>query len=313
MYEYLKELCGDDEENDQCESLTEICDENLESVVNLTDNFVNTNDALESLDIVFSSPTVPAPPHDFVNTNDALESLDIVFSSPTFIETVSPSRNETMSTVLISILEELKSIKASVENVEIKVEKLDAVVVAIDQTIKRKHEKQKQRASSNNSQSSNTTFTELLKSSINCDDFQYEQEFIEEIVRPEVNNLDNDNDDEYSALLNQNKRCQTNKCASYIKSEMTHVYTEEELSNGRLVGTKRKYKTAAQETSALSPGWLKAILYNAKRTYWEEFKNIDNMNEVINSKCRQVKLRMNKVLDIWFSLYFLKYFSTDTD
>ena len=70
-------------------SLHEICDKNLESVVNSTDDFVNTNDALESLDIVFSSPTVPAPPHDFVNTNDALERLDIVFSSPTFIETVS--------------------------------------------------------------------------------------------------------------------------------------------------------------------------------------------------------------------------------
>ena len=148
-------------------------------------------------------------------------------------------------------------------------------MVAIDQTIKRKHEKQKQRASSNNSQSSNTTFTELLKSSINCDDFQYEREFIEEIVRPEVNNLDNDNDDEYSALLNWNKRRQTNKCACYIKSEMTRVYTEEELSNGRLVGAKRKYKTAAQDTSALSPGRLKPILYNAKRRYREEFENID--------------------------------------
>ena len=84
-------------------------------------------------------------------------------------------------------------------------------------------------------------------------------------------------------LLDGSQKRQTNKCARFIKTKLTRLYTVNELANGRLVGGKRRYKDNSQDKTALSPGRLSTILHHAKKKYREEYENIENLNEVINS------------------------------
>ena len=53
---------------------------------------------------------------------------------------------------------------------------------------------------------------------------------------------------------------QPNKCVGFIKSELSQLFTEENLGNGRQTAGKGKHKNCMQENYALSPGRLKIII-----------------------------------------------------
>ena len=89
-----------------------------------------------------------------------------------------------------------------------------------------------------------------------------------------------------------------NKCIGFIKSELSRLFSEAELANGRLTAGKRKYKDTIQEKNALSPGRMKVIIGHARKKYKEDFENIQNISEVINSKCRQVNNKTKKSLQL---------------
>ena len=44
-------------------------------------------------------------------------------------------------------------------------------------------------------------------------------------------------------LMEKVRQRSTNKCACFIKSELSRLYTQEELESSRIAGGKRKYKT----------------------------------------------------------------------
>ena len=96
------------------------------------------------------------------------------------------------------------------------------------------------------------------------------------------------------ALTKQGQRRQPNKCAVYIKQELTRRYEPEELACGRVAASKRKYKEVEIATSALSPNRLREIITQARKIYKEDFDKLpqNDLNEIINSKCRQVKMKL---------------------
>ena len=89
-----------------------------------------------------------------------------------------------------------------------------------------------------------------------------------------------------------------NKCAVFIRNELTKVYTESELLRGRFSAYKRKYKDREVNSSALSPGRMKVLLTEARNTYTNDYRLLarKGINEVINSKCRAVKHKHRKNL-----------------
>jgi len=81
-----------------------------------------------------------------------------------------------------------------------------------------------------------------------------------------------------------------NECACFIRSELIKVYSQTELAEGRVCGSKRKYKTEEIQTKPLSPTRLKLILSQARKKYKLDYDKL-NTNEIINSKCRQIKMK----------------------
>ena len=152
--------------------------------------------------------------------------------------------------------------------------------------------------------SSASTFVELLKDTLTHDSTYFPEHRATDFDVTVGNNatldLNTNNTDESAddILLSGNKRRQSNKCACFIKGELSRLYTPVELANSRLSGGKRRYKENTQDTSALSPGRLNTILTHAKRKFRDEYEHIENMNEVINSKCRQVKSKLKKTLEL---------------
>ncbi|XP_057312934.1 uncharacterized protein LOC130654387 [Hydractinia symbiolongicarpus] len=88
------------------------------------------------------------------------------------------------------------------------------------------------------------------------------------------------------------KKRKINSCACYIKQQLQALYTEEELAVGRIQGGVRNYQTGALNTSSLSPNRMSVIVRQAKKRYSDEFMEMKNLNEDVNSKCRQVKRKL---------------------
>lgn len=90
------------------------------------------------------------------------------------------------------------------------------------------------------------------------------------------------------------KQRKTNKAVSLIKTELGIKFTEDELANSNVKGGERKFKEMMCNKKSLSPGRLNAIATKARRLHKEEFEKIKNFNEVVNSKCRSVNLKLKK-------------------
>lgn len=90
------------------------------------------------------------------------------------------------------------------------------------------------------------------------------------------------------------KKRKVNRCSKFIKEELAKRFSEEELANGRLHAGPRKFKNEIQHKDALSPGRLNAILTKAKKNLREDFDDIKDIGEIINSKCRKVCQKVKK-------------------
>ena len=118
--------------------------------------------------------------------------------------------------------------------------------------------------------SSASTFVELLKDTLTRDSTYFPEhraiDFDVTVGNNATLDLNTNNTDESAddILLSGNKRRQSNKCACFIKGELSRLYTPVELANSRLSGGKRRYKENTQDTSALSLGRLNTILTHAK-------------------------------------------------
>ena len=75
-------------------------------------------------------------------------------------------------------------------------------------------------------------------------------------------------------------------CSTFIKKELSKVFTAAELANSRYNGSTRKFKNTKVEKIMISPKRLNPILRKAKNIYHEDFDEI-NINEVVNGKCRE--------------------------
>ena len=96
-------------------------------------------------------------------------------------------------------------------------------------------------------------------------------------------------------LYDETKAKKASSCAAFIRQQLQSQYQEQELANGRVGGGKRKYKDTIQEKVALSPNRYSKILTAAKRRFSkEEFDGMGNVKEVVNSKCRQVRLKLDR-------------------
>ena len=96
---------------------------------------------------------------------------------------------------------------------------------------------------------------------------------------------------------NGRKRKLPNPCSTFIRRQLEQNFSEEELSTCRASHIKRKYKDTTIVNSPLSPTRLNRILFEAKvRFTQEQFQAMGGVNEVVNTKCRQVlhKIRLNK-------------------
>ena len=143
------------------------------------------------------------------------------------------------------------------------------------------------------------SLTELISESISFDTINYfsaietqtcqTQPLIStpEISTPETSTPETSTPE--TSILGKPKR-KHNECACFIKSELTKVYSHVELAEGRVGGSKRKYKAEEIQTKPLSPTRLKLILSQAKKKYKLDYEKL-NINEIINSKCRQIKMK----------------------
>ena len=226
-----------------------------------------------------------------------------------------------------TIKDDIKLIKSEVNeiggrmvNVELKIENVELITTKIEKKIRRRGDKHESKSQASceelmnapcnlsksidyqNEVDNRSSFVDLLTNSLTSDDIT---DFIAETESYRQNNEETDKYDDrtdiepINRLLNKNVRRKTNKCACFIKNELVRVYSQDELANGRLVGGKRKYMNLLQEKSALSPGRMATILNQAKKKYRDEYEAIQNMNEVINSKCRQVKSNAKKSLELF--------------
>ena len=96
----------------------------------------------------------------------------------------------------------------------------------------------------------------------------------------------------YTPMMSKKRK--KNASACFIKQQLKHCYSDEELAEGRLQGGVRNYKTGIQNTTSLSPNRIGAIVQQAKKRYREDYKTMGNINEIVNSKCRQVKRDMQE-------------------
>lgn len=93
--------------------------------------------------------------------------------------------------------------------------------------------------------------------------------------------------------LSQKKR-KTNPCATFIRQQLQSLYQEEELAKSAMNGGKRKWKHTVTERSALSPHRFARVLQAARKKFTkEEIESLD-MNGLVNSKCRQVRYKLEK-------------------
>ena len=72
---------------------------------------------------------------------------------------------------------------------------------------------------------------------------------------------------------------------------MGKVFTKEELLTKRVKKEKRVYNEETLDHDSFSPNRLVRILNQAKNRYRTGFGEIKNINEAVNGKCRQVKLK----------------------
>ncbi|XP_057293373.1 uncharacterized protein LOC130621997 [Hydractinia symbiolongicarpus] len=82
-----------------------------------------------------------------------------------------------------------------------------------------------------------------------------------------------------------------NPCSALIKKELGKRFTLAELAGGRLNGGKNK--------NVLSPRRMGIILQKARKEHKEEFENNikNNLNEIINSKCRKASQKIRDTTD----------------
>ena len=85
-----------------------------------------------------------------------------------------------------------------------------------------------------------------------------------------------------------------NRAIKFLKAELSKKYTEDELAKGSVNGGTRKFKNNLICKTALSPNRLQVIYTRARRQYKDEFELIENINEVINSKCRKVQVKQKR-------------------
>ena len=76
------------------------------------------------------------------------------------------------------------------------------------------------------------------------------------------------------------------RCITFIKREMDRNFTSGELANSN--------KDQIKIVKELSPRRLQNIYVRARRNYSKEFEGIQNINEVVNSKCRKATIKFNK-------------------
>ena len=73
---------------------------------------------------------------------------------------------------------------------------------------------------------------ELFKNSLTYDSLVISPsnvtDFVQDVVPTPTNTIGN----EYNILLDGSQKRQTNKCARFIKTELTRLYTVNELANG---------------------------------------------------------------------------------
>jgi len=96
-------------------------------------------------------------------------------------------------------------------------------------------------------------------------------------------------------LTTPKKKRNRNLCVTFIKEELSRLFTLEELATQRCNAAKRKFKEDINDMNQLSPRRINSILVNAKKKFRDDFKSIPKVNEIINSKCRKAKQKFNKI------------------
>ena len=171
MYEFLTEVDDDEDDDDEDdddkdENINQgdssmlppsdniyIDEENLEEELleaprNSTDELIDILNPLQCLELVFNSQTaIIQPPAESFPQVSAVQPV-----SPPHLPLpgLGEENVDDTTTILISILEEIKAIKAditmlksAVNNVESKLEDVESVVITIDRTIRKKQDRQK--------------------------------------------------------------------------------------------------------------------------------------------------------------------------
>lgn len=225
---------------------------------------------------------------------------------------------KTIKEDLSQMSNEIGSVKEGVLKIEDKTLVIETTVIKLQGLTKRRKEKYAMNSSTSTSISSpdpilytdmvqpangsgGLRFVELLTSTINMNedvDFQIPQ-FNETCVPPPppINPIT-----PFTPKVNVDKKRKVkNKCATFIKNEM---YSKEELLHGSIGGGNRKYKDSLQEKDALSPGRMKTIISAARKRHRDDFEDIKNINEVVNSKCRQVRVSERKKNNLLYIAFF---------
>ena len=135
---------------------------------------------------------------------------------------------------------------------------------------------------SNADQEPTTSFADLLSSSIILDD-----------TLRQPSNLVPTNSHQETVERAKPKR-KINACSTFIRQQLQSHYEEEELAKGSLSGGKRKWKDAVTEREPLSPHRLGKIIQSARKRFSKEDIDSLNLSDLVNSKCRQVRFKLEK-------------------
>lgn len=273
--------------------------------------------ALNSLSVVFDSPPVKKLPLITSNCDTDVGSL--------LMELLAEMKN--IKNELIVVKNDVQNLEGVVSNIDEKVETLLENTGNIEKNLKTKIQK---RLNNHNLQpisrdkepvirdtvqkNREPSFTELVASSINSDESEtylwksiLSQTPVEDshasdinFTSPTQNVLINNTyenppipiERQTSTPCLKKKRAPVNRCSGFIKAELERQYSEIELAHGSVEGGKRTYDGEVIKKTALSPNRLKTILSLARKNFKDDFETITNMNELVNSKCRQIKRRV---------------------
>lgn len=315
MYEYIKE---DTDVDDATEPSEIIADEIIADTDEITD------DIFDPIDAVFNShnlttPTKTPPASDISKTTD----------EPSLL---TQQTNDKLFNLLIGIAADVKEIKEDIATLKSsfhdtkteltkKIDKVEAVTNTISEVLKkRKPSTPNIKLSTPNIKPSKPaptnipppvsfispidiveeqqdSFTSLLTDSMMLDDL-YPSDGNENQLSPIYQPITPTNNQlaVSTEISSKPPKRKINACATFIRQQLQSLYSEEELSKGTMNGGKRKWKDTVTERDALSPHRLGKTLQLARRKFAKEELESLNINDLVNSKCRQVRFKLEKRL-----------------